>query len=80
MCEELKPCPSCGNKKVSIIEVERPSIKYAIWCIDCNAHSPYFTSCEDAIKAWNEQQQQERAIMPKSENRVHLNVQKKRSA
>ena len=57
MCEELKPCSSCGNKKVSIIEVERPSVKYAIWCTDCNTHSPYFTS----RKAWNEQQ--ERAIM-----------------
>ena len=56
MCEELKPCPSCGNKKVSIIEIERPSLKYAIWCIDCNTHSPYFTSREDAIKAWNKQQ------------------------
>ena len=53
MSEQLKPCPSCGNKKVVIIEIERPSIKYAVWCTDCNAHSSYFVSREDAIKVWN---------------------------
>ena len=55
MSKELNTCPFCSNKKVVIAAVERPSQNFAVWCINCNTHTSYFKSREDAINAWNTQ-------------------------
>lgn len=50
-CEELKPCPFCGDDA----ELENNGIFVRVLCRHCEIHqTDYFPECEkEAIEAWN---------------------------
>jgi Lar family restriction alleviation protein len=55
---ELEACPFCGGEaimeKVSRVNSRRPASDYAIRCNSCNASTRrYFSSKQEAVKAWN---------------------------
>ena len=64
---ELKSCPFCGGKKLSLIMADDRQIPYInksgkscltplthyVACGGCGAKTFYFENCNDAIDAWN---------------------------
>lgn len=58
MCEELKPCPFCGEKEK--LEYQSAASGGYIWCIGCSAYGPTDERDRDqecdidaAHEAWN---------------------------
>lgn len=53
---DMKPCPFCGSKKVSIywhrFRVGAPT--FSVSCDDCWASTESKVTPEDAVKEWNE--------------------------
>ena len=49
---ELKPCPFCGSKDISL----DPDSRFGFWaqCGDCSAAGPFQHLKHEAIEAWNE--------------------------
>ena len=49
---ELKPCPKCGNDRLSfIIGVVVP--KFAVLCEECGEETDFFDAKDKAVEAWN---------------------------
>lgn len=49
---KLKPCPFCGRKG----ELWNNKLTYRLYgviCEECDCMTPYFTTREEAIEAWN---------------------------
>ena len=49
---KLKPCPFCGGKG----ELWNNKLTYRLYgviCEECDCMTPYFTTREEAIEAWN---------------------------
>lgn len=50
----LKPCPFCGSKNVSVRNYSGPIIHcYFVICEECKVESGIFGTKEKAEKAWN---------------------------
>ena len=63
---ELKPCPFCGNKKISVVVdnaeyslglVDESETSFKVMCSStscgCGASSGWHNTREEAINAWN---------------------------
>ena len=48
---ELKPCPFCGGKELSVISVLGED--YYVECSSCTTCGPSGETYEEAIEAWN---------------------------
>ena len=56
MNDDLKPCPFCGSKYISIIRRNGYGVSVgcnSVGCVGCHVYSREFESNEQAIKAWN---------------------------
>lgn len=54
--KETKPCPYCGNKKVSVGWDYDPIFgvkSYSVDCTKCHISGPIKGTEEEAINAWN---------------------------
>lgn len=49
MIQQLKPCPFCGGKNISLLAA---SVSW-LYCNDCNGMGPSGFSESQAIKLWN---------------------------
>ena len=45
---KLKSCPFCGGERV-----EYEPTRDSVYCLDCEALGPAYSSKDDAIAAWN---------------------------
>jgi Lar family restriction alleviation protein len=52
--QQLKPCPFCGNKKMTEEDVLfYEHIEYAVICNKCDAAGPFGKTEKQAISIWN---------------------------
>lgn len=53
---DLKPCPRCGSNGVGInryIFVNDETEDWDVWCDECDLHTAYYKTEEQAVEAWN---------------------------
>lgn len=51
---ELKRCPFCGVRDLSIIKKQVGITSYAIKCEPCGISTTYYDNLSNAIEAWNQ--------------------------
>lgn len=58
----LKPCRYCGNTDIRIVSERSIFSPRNLWAVCCSTHAcdctADYTSVREAVKAWNEKQQQ----------------------
>ncbi|MBO5492222.1 MAG: Lar family restriction alleviation protein [Pyramidobacter sp.] len=48
---ELKPCPFCGAKRITVRETFRET--FVVYCENCHCSTPYGMSKQYLIELWN---------------------------
>ena len=50
---ELKPCPFCGGKNITVFMKGLDRLKYAAVCEDCDARAGRKPTKKEALEEWN---------------------------